>query len=285
MKPLGRLFMRFKTCKDGVLYYEIDVEIKGEKKKLLVPRYHAFLGWIEIFGLPPQNEWCVLKQLKPFEREGTLKIDGEELKERVIFNPDFERKMHSIITVRKGSGDYEYFQWFEDFSRAPGKIEEAGIFTHSNGVYRYFCRKEGSKSGREDELAPERFLRREKLPISVEEKIREISEDKGRPDSMWLKNFEAKGALPRIYYKMFPTEVLDLNLENSAGKVIELGYLNKSGGEIDRVHGEWYKFFTFEKDDRAFFIREGEWSSTEAEIDGRKERIKNTYGKRLFLLE
>ena len=66
--------------------------------------------------------------------------------------------------------------------------------------------------------------------------------------------------------------------------MIQLGYLNKEGEEIDRIHGEWYKFFMFENDSRLFFIKEGGWSSKEIEIDGKIERIKNTYKKELFLL-
>ncbi len=287
MKTLGELSMEYKKVENGIIYYDLQVEIEGRKKEILLPRYHAFLGWIEIFGFPPQNEWCVLKQLNPFEKKAKLKIDKDSFEEIVIFNPDFNNKMHSIITIREGNNLYEYFQWFENFSKAPEKIEGIGIFTHNKGVYRYSYTKKGiepSKYGK-FEIDILKFLNREELPSLVKEKVEEILEDKGKPDSIWTQRFEAKGALPLIYYKMFPTNVLDLDLEDCRGNMIQLGYLNKEESEIDKVHGEWYKFFMFENDPRLFFIKEGNWSSIEVEINGKKERIKNTYGKELYLLE
>ena len=286
LKKIGELSMKYRKIEDNVLYYDLEVEIMGIKRKILLPRYHAFLGWIEILGFPPQNEWCVLKQLNPFEKRATLKIDEASFEERVIFNPDFENKMHSIITIRKGNNLCEYFQWFEDFSKAPEKIEGTGIFTHNQGIYRYFYTKRGTEPSKygKFEIDIFKFLSIGEFPNIVRERVDGILKDKGKPDSIWAQKFEAKGALPPIYYKMFPIKVLDLNLRDCKGNMIQLGYLNKEGGEIDKIHGKWYKFFMFENDSRLFFIKEGGWSSKEIEIDGKIERIKNTYKKELFLL-
>ncbi len=112
--------------------------------------------------------------------------------------------------------------------------------------------------------------------------VDEILKDKGVSDSAWIQKFKAKGEEPPIYYKMFPLENL-INIRNCKGKTVQLGYLNKEGELIDKIHGEWYKFFEF-ADGSIFFIKESGWSSLEIKIQDKNERIKNTYKMELFLI-
>jgi len=279
MEKIGELLMEFKKVENEILYYDVKVLINKKETKIVLPRYHPFLGWIEIFGFPPQHEWCVLKRLKPFKKEAKLKINGKTFKEKLIFNSDFKNRMHSIITLRKNDEEFEYFHWFEDFSKAPKKIKGIGIFAHNNGIYRYWYLKKGIEPNKENKKIS-KFLKENKLPSTVMKEVTKIFEYKGNPSSIWIQKYKAKGALPPIYYKMFPLR--ELNLKDCKGKTIQLGYLNKEGYEIDKVHGEWYKFIILNH--KTFFIKEGSWSSKEIKVNDKKERIKNTYKKELFVI-
>ena len=269
---LAKLDLRFKEIRNGIQYYQVDLDIQGKKREIIMPRYHTFLGWIEVFGLPPQHEWCVLKAIKPFEKQAMLMIEGRSIDESVKFNTDPVSKLHSIVVSRKVGEQTETFHWFEDYSRAPGEIIDHGTFSHQNGIYTYAAKKRGFQWS-EDLTLPD---------AKQQEFLRKIVAEHGAPDAVWLKTFEAKGSLPSLFYQMFPiTNLVDLS--KVSGWVCELGYMNKEGDEVDKVHGDWYKLLKL--NDKFFFIKEGNYTSCEAEIKGKPTRIKNTYSKELHTYE
>lgn len=64
--------------KDRVIWYDARVEVEGQTSRFDLARYHTHLGWIEAFGLPPFNEWVVLKDLEELEGSFTGEINGEK---------------------------------------------------------------------------------------------------------------------------------------------------------------------------------------------------------------
>jgi len=231
----------------------------------LIPRYHAFLGWIEIFGLPPQHEWCILKDLKSFKKNAKLVVNNITFDESIEFYKD--KDTHFVAVYRSNEDIFENFYWYKNTSS--NGIKEEGYFEHSNGIYIYRVKKKMIKKVKALDSRQRRFFE-------------EITKKEGNPDVIILKNFKAKGTKMPIYYLLFPTlEVLDTkDIENCKGWLLEIGYLNKIGDEIDKVHGRWFKLIHV--NDKCFFVVEGNWSSTVVEVDGIRERVKKSYSKELY---
>lgn len=69
----GHLKMKFSHQEKDMFFYDADIDYKGKKVKFLLPRYQPMVGWIEVFGLPPQNEWVILEDLgKHWQKEGGI---------------------------------------------------------------------------------------------------------------------------------------------------------------------------------------------------------------------
>lgn len=268
MKQIGEINIKFKNADCGVHYYDVLVRIGEKERRIVLPRYDIMLGWIEIFGFPPQHEWVVLADIKSFSKKATLLIDGEHISEKVDFNLNKKEGVHEIITTREIGTLKEVFTWIEDYTDAPKLIKNSGVFKHNDGTYAYVAEK--SIVALED---LERVHKKQKNFVE------DIISTHGKPDVLWQKTFTAKGTLPHLFYKMFPIED-SVDLSDMQGSIIEVGYLEKSGEDIDRVHGNWYKLLTIGAE--RFFIEEGNYAPATIEIDGKKQHIKGTYTKKLF---
>ncbi len=265
MKKIGNLDISFKEYKDNVYYYDVKLEINGKQVSIVLPRYHTFLGWVEVFGLPPQNEWVVLDTLTDFEKNGFLKIGDNEVKETVKYTTG--KNSHTIQTTRKLDSEKEFCIWNQSYSNAPEEILSDISFQHNNGEYKTTWKTEILKNDTNLSNAEQNF-------------VSDVKNKHGQYDVLIRKTFTASGSIPSIYYSLFPIQDL-LDLTNISGSVIEIGYLNKnSQHKVDNVHGDWCKRFDFGS--KRLYINETNYSSCEIETDKGVEQIKNTYKKELF---
>ena len=268
MKQIGYIDKRFHHIEGDVAYYALSVEIGRIKRRLLIPRYHSSFGEIETFGLPPQQEWVVLDSIKPFRKNATLKIDGKKVKESIFFNTDRKNKMHYIRLTRTHGKSVETFDWFEDYSTFPLIINE-GFFSSERGVYHYRSEKHILSQVKKQKIT---------RPSHKHFFEKTIARVQARPDICVIKNFKARGALPPLFSSMYPLKGHDFS--NVVGTCFELGYLRKTGGKLERAHGNWYKLFEIGK--KHFVIEEECGPFRVEKIKGVPTKIKDTYTKKLY---
>lgn len=268
MKQIGEMDMKFKKGNRDIHYYDVAINIGGNRKKIVLPRYHIMLGWVEVFGFPPQQEWVVLADIKPFTKKAMLSVNSEDIKEKVDFNLNKKEGFHEIITTRELGDLKEIFTWTEDYTNAPESIKDAGKFVHNDGVYKYTVEK--------NLITKNNFKYLTKKQKTF---VGDITNKHGEPDAIWRKVFKARGVIPSLFYKMFPI-VDNIDLTNIKGSIVEVGYLEKEGEGVDRAHGDWYKLI--ELNDQDFFIEEKNYSSLTIKIGGKKQTVKGTYSKKLY---
>lgn len=267
MEKLGTIDISFKEHRDGVYYYNVSIAINQETKNIVLPRYDPFLGWIEIFGLPPQNEWVVLGDLPDFTKSATLTVDGVNILETVKYKHDRNGKTHCLETTRASDSADESCTWTQDYSDAPDSILSRTTFTHPKGNY--------EASWKTAVLTDASTLTPAELDF-----YEQVTVTRGTPDLIIKKTFAAKGTPPPLYYSLFPISGT-VELADISGSLIELGYLKKdSPHEIDQVHGDWFK--RFDIGDQVFHIIESNYSSRALEVDGVETRIKDKYRKKLY---
>lgn len=267
MKQIGIIGISFREYRDGIFYYNLDIEIQNKKKNIILPRYDIFLGWIEIFGLPPQNEWVVLRDIENFKKSAVLTVDDEDYNETVTYTHDRDKKKCILETERSSGEMSEQCVWSQTYKNAPHEILNQTSFRHSGGVYT--TKWTTSVLGNTELLS--------KNEVSF---VTSHIEDRGKPDVLIKKKLSAAGLIPPLYYTLFPVEGL-LRLDKVEGTMVEVGYLNKkSEFEIDTVHGDWFK--RFDAGGHVLYIIESMYSSCDVAVDNKIVRIKNTYRKELF---
>ncbi len=267
MRKIGIIDISFKEYLEGVYYYNLDIDIQGIKKHISLPRYHTFLGWIEVFGLPPQNEWVALKAFDNFTKTGTIVIDGENISEKVTYGYDSVSGVRTVETLREAMGLSEHSVWKQYRTDAVGHTKSEVSFTHSHGEY--FVHVDTAVCAGSTVLFKE-----QQVFVDV------CKQERGAPDLVLLKKFSVQGVPPPLYYRIFPPiEMIDLG--HGQGSLLEVGYFRKNSTyEVDHVHGDWYKRFDDGKN--ILKIVESNYTSCDVEIGGKVERIKNTYRKELF---
>ena len=264
MKPLGSLEKQFSHYKDGVYYYDLTITIGDKVVVATVPRYHQFMGWIEIFGLPPQSEWVILGDVPAFSKRADLVIDGQTWEEEVQYIPTPSKSQHRIEVTRRNETDWEKTVFTETYTEAPEQIKVEVTFTHHDGTYHVLMNKGlvGVADLSETELSHYRTLEAEH----------------GQTDMLWRKTFQAKGELPPVYYHLLPGQAL-VDISDCQGSVFEVGY-SAGTSDLDAPHGSWYKHCTV--NERTFRVVESDYASEMMMIDSKKEAVKTSYRKQLF---
>lgn len=266
MKPLGEIYKSFDRQEGRVSYYKTVVSWNGKKKTLELPRHDPALGWIEIFGFPPQHEWVVLNSFEPFKSKATLKIDGKSIEETMSYIPRTDKKEHYIKVERKNGTEKEIFEWTENYSENP-KIIDTGIFTHKKGKYSYKTEK--------NILNPKNLSTLSAVEIKYyEDKKKEL----GEPSLIITKDCVASGAPPPIFSEMFfvnKSDVVDCRV-----RLLELGYLGKEESDLEKAHGDWYKLVDFNSD--LFEIQEKCGAFRKEIVDGKPIQIKDSYTKTIY---
>jgi hypothetical protein len=237
-----------------------------------MPRHHTNLGWIELFGLPPQNEWAVVDPvadgIEPFQSEAKVTIDGSEYREQLTFHHGLNGLLRYIGLERSGNERSEAFHYTEDARNAPSLIHGQGSFIHSDGEYHYCVIKQVGDTA-------------DKVDASDEQRqfIDDCMQQHGQPSVMIRKTFSAGGKLPPIYASMLPAhELLDLGAVE--GSVLEVGYLYTAGSALARAHGDWYKLYR--ANEQCFYITEGDFTSRTVETPDGTQEVKDTYRKDLY---
>src|SRR3989344_1044579 len=257
----GELTIQFLKQVGDLFYYKVLIEYKKEKIEFVLPRYAPMVGWIEIFGLPPQNEWVVLdgndyskKQTSDFViiQNGKKSI----IKENLSISTDDKNGWRLIDYKRKLGGIYENQTCFEDWStfETTGKIEKRMLFKHSEGEY--FVTLTGIKN-------PDNSL----LSKQQQKYSQKVTQKQGKSSEVWLKQFNVHGNPLPIYNKIFP--FWKHLWKQSQGSIIEIGY------EKEMSHGDWYKLF--EAGNEVYEIFEDNFTSLDVIYKGKKIKIKDTY--------
>ncbi len=265
MVKIGDLNIKYSHFNNGIYYYSVHIDVNGVKRQIVLPRYHQMVGWIEVFGLPPQFEWVILETIGDFDKEAVLTIDGEEFRESVSYRANESEKQHEFTVTREGVFS-EQVHCVESYRQAPQLVSLKTNFEHQEGAY--VCDYKKSLIDIEDVLDTEQnFVDM----ILIENKI---------PDHVWRKHFTAFGKIPPVYYHFFPL-ISGLDVSQCSGSVLELGYQAGEEG-VDAVHGDWHKLLRI--NDQSFYIKETGYSSREVTTPNGTERIKDTYRKELFKL-
>ncbi|MEM9337072.1 MAG: hypothetical protein AAGA35_04425 [Patescibacteria group bacterium] len=270
MKKVGDIAIRFKEYKDGIYYSDVQVDILGQQKNICLPRYHQFLGWIEIFGLPPQQEWVVLDTLPNFSKAAELFIDGEKFTETMEYEHQLEKKQHHITLTRTNGSTQEEATWIQNYQEAPDNIQSTVTFEGADGNY--------ITSWTTNVISDETTLTNTETNF-----LNRFSSNSRKPDVLIRKDFTAEGVVPDLYYQLFPIDNM-LSLEQIDGSIFEVGFLQKdSKHKIDTLHGDWFKLFSAHG--KTFEIHEHGYSSKEIEVEGERKIVKDTYRKELFEVE
>lgn len=258
----GMLSISYDRIEKDLFYYNVDLNYKKKRVKIRLPRYTSMIGWIEVFGLPPQNEWVVLEPVKSIHKKGILEIMRSrkkiQIKEEIFIQTSLDTSTRFITLVRSFKGSAEKQTYIEDWSDLQSKrvIRKYIHFEHSGGIYstKLTCYKNPSTS---------------LLTPKERDYLQHIQKAKGKSKEIWLKKFSALGNPPRLYNMIFP--FWKDTWKNVNGRALEIGY------EREMSHGDWYKLFTLGK--RAFEIKEDGWKSKRIKFQGKKIRIKDTYRK------
>lgn len=254
--------MTYDKQEGDIFYYHVDIDYKSEHVKIRLPRYAPMVGWIEVFGLPPQNEWVVLDSTEKLKKKGvlTIKQKGRAFKINETINITTDSKAcWRVIRLERSSGKvFENQLCVEDWSCLQDQraIKKYLFFEHSKGTY--FVTLE--------------CIKNPKLNIlSVKERryLDTIQKERGKSNEVWLKKFSANGVPPPLYYKIFP--FWKNNWKRGDGRALEIGY------EKEMSHGDWYKLFTLGT--QHFEIKEDGWGSRRVTCQGKQIRIKDTYRK------
>jgi len=264
MKKIGNIDISFSEYKNGVYYYSFVVEMQGVTREIMLPRYHPFVGWIEAFGLPPQNQWVVLTNVDAFATKAHLIIDEEKYDESFMYTPDAQNKTHTIEIVRENNGATETMVWFEEFKNAPQLVHNTMTFNSKAGEY--ICKAKAAINTPND-------LTGEELRF-----VDGVISKRGATEHIWTKSFASKGIVPEMYYAFFP-QIEGVDLTDVQGTVIEVGYM-AGDDAVDAVHGDWFK--RFQLGDHIFYMNEHSYTSTTVETEHGPEKIKNTYCCELF---
>lgn len=263
----GYLKIKFSHQKKNIFFYDADISYNDKKVRFILPRYQPMVGWIEIFGLPPQNEWVILEDLgKHWQKEsGIIIYQGAKeikIKEKIeVFN-NYKNGWRIIKFDRKAGDLLERQICLEDWlllGTAERRIRKQMVFNHSEGVY--YATIDAFKDPEKKSLSPIQSAFLEK-----------VIKEKGKPTlGVWLKKFSCHGDPLPIYGKLFP--FWENTWNNAEGGLLEIGY------EKEMMHGDWFKLF--EAGSKRFEIQEGGWTSREVVWQGKKIRIKNTYEKKI----
>ncbi len=263
----GTLEITFKNQKEDIFYYDVSVNFGKKKVKFILPRYHPMVGWIEVFGLPPQNEWVFLDNERKSWRKTTpfyFQVNDKKfkMKETLQVFPDFKNERRSLELIRIMGGKTET-QWYEeDWSKmaTENKMTKRSVFKHLEG--HYFV---------DEEI----FFNPSIETLNLEQKnfVGAVKKKHGDPTlGIWLKRSAMSGQYPPMYSQLFPFWSKDI-LEAKYVESIELGY------EISQAHGDWYKIF--EIAGKIYEIEEDNYTEREELYKGRKVNIKNTYRKKI----
>jgi hypothetical protein len=263
----GILDITYKNKKGDIFYYDVTITFGKKKVTFVLPRYKPMVGWIEVFGLPPQNEWVFLEDSASYWKKTTpftFTVDKKvfRMKESLEVFPDYKHNRRSLELVREIGKEKEVQTYEEDWSKMEreGKITKRSIF--KGGTGHYFVDEEA-------------FLNPSlKTLSSVEKKFVEIIKKKhGNPTlGIWVKHATMRGAYPKIYQQLFPFWNNSI-LQAKEVRTIELGY------EISKGHGDWYKLF--EIGGQLYEIEEDNYTEREEVYNGKKVSIKNTYRKKI----
>lgn len=263
----GLLEMSFRAKKNDIFYYDVLIHFGKKKVKFILPRYQPMVGWIEVFGLPPQNEWVFLdNERKAWQKTASFDFEINDkkfkMKEMLEVFPDIANKRRSLELTRTMSKETESQSYQEDWSEMDAKntITKRSVFRHSEGHY----------------FIDETVIFNPPIEtLSSEQKnfVATIKKEHGDPSlGIWLKRSTMSGKYPPMYSKLFPFWGKDI-LEAKYVESIELGY------EVAQAHGDWYKLF--EIAGKTFEIMEDNYTEREELYKNKKTKIKNTYRKRI----
>lgn len=263
----GILDITFKNKKGDIFYYDVSIHFGKKKVKFTLPRYHPMVGWIEVFGLPPQNEWVFLGNEKKSWRKTApfyFQVNDKKFKMKEVLEvfPDFINNRRSLELTRIIGKEVET-QWYEeDWSKmaTENKMTKRSVFKHSGG--HYFVDEEIFFNPSIEILNPKQ-----------KSFVESTKKKHGNPSmGIWLKRSKMSGSYPPMYSQLFPfwnKNILSAKYVES----IELGY------EIAQAHGDWYKIF--EIAGKVYEIEEDNYSEREETYKSKKVSIKNTYRKKI----
>ncbi len=263
----GVLDITFKNSKGDVFYYDVSINFSRNKVKFTLPRYHPMVGWIEIFGLPPQNEWVFLDNEQKAWHKTTpfnFEVNGMKfkMKETLEVFPDLVNNRRSL-ELRRTIGKEIETQWYEeDWSKmsSENRITKRSVFKHSGG--HYFV---------DEEMFFNPTL--EMLNKKQKSFVENIKKKHGNPSmGIWLKRSKMSGSYPPIYSQLFPFWKKNI-LNAKCVESVELGY------EITQAHGDWYKII--EIAGKVYEIEEDNYTERDEIYKNKKVSIKNTYRKKI----
>lgn len=261
---------------DGTIVTRMKSKVEGKETDFKMPRHNPSADWVEVFGLPPFNEFSGIPELKNTGNSFSSK--------KVDISEDFKVEDKGIhgkaINLKRSLGDLEENYDIKEMI-TPSNHRSLGIFdiTHSNGETKMLIERNIVHT-RPDIY----WLKDSRLSKLQKSYLEDVIREEGLPDIVISKNCLVDGTTPAAYEKMFPFWEKK-NYEDEKTQLLEIGYLDygKNENDLDDVHGRWYKLFSFDDFDHPYLeVREGNWESTEVEIDGEKQNTLKHYEKYIY---
>lgn len=278
-EKIAEISIDLEESRNNVMQYR--VRSTGEKEtEFELPRYDIFLGWIEIFGIPPFNEWVVLDRFDKLEKNFSGMVNGRKYSESITVED--HGVTGTVIELERESGD----AWERHHVREMDYVKAStsggvALFEvdHSRGEYSArLVRTIAQESQDIEEL-------REKLGERERKYLDRVTEENGEPSIVVLKEATVDGTTPPVYRRFFPFWEKK-EFDESEVRSLEIGYMDRGDNEtgIDELHGGWYKLFSLEDFDHSHLeIREGNWKSTDVEFEGEEQTTKQHYEKHLYI--
>lgn len=280
-EPIGELVLNLPEhpIKDGTPYYNIQCSVKDKHINLEIPRYHTHLGWVEIFGLPPFNEWVILEDINKLNGEFEGELGEGKFSESIqlyqsstVSEIELQREYQGKKETAKTLKTNQTFDELNSSISITNWRHTSG--TCSSHLKALFAETDRERDQIKNRASPEHRKYMEEI----------LEEEEDLPDSVVLKKAVINGETPAVYRNLFPFWNTT-NFSNMEVEIIELIYREYGDNQkdIDSFHGRIYKLFSFEDFDHDHLeIREGNWKSTEIEFQGQKTTTKEHYEKHLY---
>lgn len=257
----------------GVPLKKIDCSVNGESSVKVLPRYSTADN-IDLFGLPPFNEWAIGKE----NIENTSKEFSDGQIEEEFRSKTFLPSTAEIKLKRKINSLKETYSLIE--TGIPERKAVAVLFDikSSNGDCRITMEKDINSSRAEINKLRDRLNKTENKYLTS------VRREERKPDLVLLKTMRINGEAPAAKMEMYPFWE-KTSYDNELIRCLEIGYLDYGDNEtkLDQNNGKWFKLMSFEDFDHPQLeIREGNWKSKKIQQDGRKIRTLKNYEKYLY---
>jgi hypothetical protein len=252
---------------------EIEAEVNGKEVHFTGSTFGK-VDSIDLFGLPPFNEWEV-----GIEKVENLETKFSDGKIQETFRSEIISPSIASIHLERSKDDLDESYDIRE-AALPARKGIIGTFDIQSSIGECSIVLERDINNSRDEIN----RLRERLNEDEKEYLKDVRREERKPDVVVLKTMKIDGYAPAVKMELYPFWEKE-SYDNELVRCLEIGYLDYGDNEtaFDRKHGKWYKLVSFEDfDHERLEIKEGNWQSREIEVSGEKRQTLDHYEKHLF---